>query len=496
MSASSLLSRRSLIRSVAAAATATATGGGLWQRSAQARTGEPGRFLIVLGAFGGASIIDSFLATSDTQLSPEQASVLNVFPRTEVAGSADYPFTAVNRTASPFFGETYVGDQSAFVNAHAQDMLVATQTSTSVNHTLGQKRSITGNGAWNGRTLQEAVAMQYGQGCPLPNVTMGSLGFREDGTDASVESFARATSVVDPDQWPLSLDGLTAVDDAPSREIVELARAVRNEQLDPQSKFWQTFLLSDRLKRWRSHREDDLPQLEDADLLSKLGFGLDAPGIPPFDAQDRTALESAFGHLTVDPLQKQAAMAYLLIKHGLSVAVTLSPSWNVVTNPLAQGDDHRIVNTPLSFDYSHTQHRNTQTMMWRRMLDTVDALARLLGSTEHPDAPGTSLFEHTVIYVATDFGRTKNRPADAGEFSTGHDLNNGNLLLSGGLLRGNTVLGGVDPETCLTYGYDLQTGQPAPGTEMSEEVLYSGVLAGLGVDTAGSGLPDVPAMLP
>ncbi|MEM6293186.1 MAG: hypothetical protein AAGA54_18065 [Myxococcota bacterium] len=485
------LRRRTLLTSLAATA---AAGGALLRRPAAAHGGRPSKFLITLGAFGGASIIDAMLAISDSEVDAVTAETLNVFPREEVFGSADYPFRAVDRTAAPFFGETYVSRQRPFVDAHHQDMLVVTQTGTSVNHAVGQKRSITGNNAWNGRTLQEAVAMAYGEGKALPNVTMGALGFREDGGDDQVPAWARAHSVDDPRRWPLSLDALHGIDDAPTRDVLALARGVRDEQLDPHTKFTQTFLLSERLKAWKAMRADDVPRLEDAQLLQKLNFGLQDPLLPAFDPTDRAALEAAFGHLTVDPLQMQAAMAYLLIKHGLSVSVTLSPTWNVVTNNEATGDETRILNTPLSFDYSHTSHRATQTMMWTRMLDTLDALVGLLDATEHPEDPGTSLFDHTVLYVATDFGRTKNRPANAAEFSTGHDLNNGNLLLSGSLLAGGTVLGGVDPTTGMTYGYDTTSGAPMPDTQMGERTLYAGILDAMQVDTTGSGLPSVPAM--
>lgn len=473
-----------------------AAGGGLWNRRSEAGGRPPTRFLITLGAFGGASIIDSFLAVTDTEVSPQVGATLNVFPRNEVVASLDHPFRGVNRTAAQFFGETYVGNQGAFIDAHHGNMLVATQTGTSVNHTLGQQRSITGNGAWNGRTLQEAVSIHHGEGFPLPNVTMGALGFREDGADDSVPAWARAHSISDPQRWPLSLDGLHGIDDAPTRDVLEIARSVRDESLDPHTRFTRTFLLSERLEAWKRMRGEDVPRLENAGLLEKLNFGLDDPSLPPFDPADRAALDAAFGHLTVDPLQMQAAMAYLLIKNGLSVAVTLSPTWNVETNPDATGEEHRIINTPLSFDYSHTQHRNTQTMMWRRMLNTLDPLIALLRGAQHPEAPGESLFDHTVIYVATDFGRTRNRPEGSLGFGTGHGLNNGNLLLSGNLLAGGTLLGGVDPSTALTYGYDPLSGAPMPGTEMPERVMYSGILQALDVDRSGSGLPAVPAMLP
>jgi hypothetical protein len=50
------------------------------------------------------------------------------------------------------------------VEAHQADMMVATWQRTSVNHLVGQRRAVSGNNAWYGRTLQEAVALTYGAG--------------------------------------------------------------------------------------------------------------------------------------------------------------------------------------------------------------------------------------------------------------------------------------------------------------------------------------------
>jgi len=62
------------------------------------------------------------------------------------------------------------------------------------------------------------------------------------------------------------------------------------------------------------------------------------------------------------------------------------------------------------------------------------------------------------------------------------------------LVQGGRALGGVDLDTGLTYGFDRQTGDPAPGTTMAESDIFAGILGALKVDTAGSGLPDVPSM--
>ena len=61
--------------------------------------------------------------------------------------------------------------------------MVTTMEHSTVSHPLGQKRIITGNGAWNGRTIQEIVADAYGRDLVLPNVNMSSLGYAENGID-------------------------------------------------------------------------------------------------------------------------------------------------------------------------------------------------------------------------------------------------------------------------------------------------------------------------
>jgi len=485
------VTRRALLRGIAASAAACAAGISLQSRAGGDER-APRKFLIVLGAFGGASIIDSFLAINENEITPEQADVINVFPDEEHSLVGGSPFSAIDRS-SMLFGGTHITSQSAFASKHRDRMLVVTQTGTSVNHAIAQKRAITGDGAWAGRTLQEAVAIEHGAGLPLPNVTMGSLGYRAKGDDDSVLPDFRAEQVPAPLSWPLSLDGIEGVENHPDREVVELARALRNDNLDPESQFWGAFQLSDRLKRWKAQREEQLPVIESEELLRKLNFGMPHDELPVFDPSDLAALEGAFGFLTEDPLQSQAALAYLLIKHGISTSVTLSPNWGLVPHPGGPGAP-TVLNPPLSFDYSHTNHRICQAIMWQRMLDTIDALHDLLDASEHPDARGESLMDHTLIYLATDFGRSKGRSGGAIGFGSGHELNNGNLIVSP-LTPGNTVLGGVEPTTGMTYGWDPMSGNPLTGEVNPGSTVYAGILQALGVDTGGSGLPSVPAMI-
>jgi hypothetical protein len=129
--------------------------------------------------------------------------------------------------------------------------------------------------------------------------------------------------------------------------------------------------------------------------------------------------------------------------------------------------------------------------MWDRTLSVADRLITLLKAEEL--GGGRSFWDRSMIYIATEFGRTRRRPEGAQSFGSGHDLNNGSLIISP-LANGGKVLGGVDPDTLLTYGFDPETGRPEPGRNMTEPEIYSGIAHALGIETPGSGLPDVRAM--
>ena len=492
-------SRRRFLASFAAAAGALALSGRSGVQSAHSAPtdGEP-RYLITLGMFGGASIIDSFLPIAESESA--NAGTLNCFPDANVIQPPGSNLRAVDWSGN-HFGDAYQSQLSAFLAKYKDDMLVATQTGTSVNHTVAQKRAMTGNGALSGRTLQEAVAAAYGADCPLPNVNMSSNGYAQHGDDLSLPNWAYMEPVAVPLLWPFALhgsrgikitDGQTIVD-GPSPELVQLARGVRNDHLDPESAFYQTFQFSEKLGRWRTQRDEIQPKLEQADLITKLNVLTEAMGLPLGDydlasSPDAAAVAAAFPRLDHDPLHAQAALAYLLIKHDVAVAITLGPNFSLT---LGEGNEALILNPPLSFDNSHTDHRDTQAFMWQRMLEVADGLITLLKAAETAPGSGISKWERSMIYCATDFGRTKNRPSFSNGFGSGHDLNNGILAISP-MLKGNQVLGGVDPDTALTYGFDPQTGAPDPNREMFEHEIYAGLTQALGIDT---GLPDVSAMV-
>ncbi|MCY1044826.1 hypothetical protein OV208_26155 [Corallococcus sp. bb12-1] len=502
------LSRREMLRALSLCAAGSATLGPLLSgcreslqtpeaqeklgRERDTLDGKP-KFLIVIGAAGGASIVDSFLAVRQSECA--NAGALNTFPDAQVQSVAGSPFRAVKYNNSrlgsiPIPVNT---DQLAFVKKHMNDMLVATSVGTSVNHNIAQKRSLTGNAAWRGRTLQEAVALQWGASMPLPNVNMGTGGYSERGTDADLPLACFGETVVNPSLWPLGLDGSRGIANAPSKDVIALARSTRNA-LDERSIFGRTFQESAALKRWNEQRSVQQPKLEGMDLITRLNI---VPNLPPQlplaqygleSSPDGPRLRAAFPAFFTDPVEGQAALAFLLLKYRVSVSVTLGPDFNV-----AVGGPNGIANPPLAFDISHNDHRGGQAFMWARILGAVDSLIGLLKSEPFDAATGESMWDRTMIYVATDFGRTRPRPTNATEFGSGHDLNNGFLLLSP-MVKGNTVLGGMDPNTTLTYGFDARTGQAQPGKMTSNEPdIFSGVLTAMGADLGGSALPDASA---
>ncbi|MFY0524134.1 hypothetical protein ACN28I_13500 [Archangium gephyra] len=291
------LSRREMLKALSLCAAGSATLGPLLSGCRDALTtpealerlgglrrdrldGKP-RFLIVVGAAGGASIVDSLLAVRASEAGAN-ASRLNTFADEQVQGVEDSPFRAV-RVNSPRLGnipQAVNTDQLPFVSKHKDHMLVATSVGTSVNHVIAQKRSITGNAAWRGRTLQECVALQYGAGFPIPNVNMAMGGYSERGTDHSLPSYCYGEVVSNASLWPLGLDGSKGIKGAPPRDVVELARRARNT-LDSQSVFGRTFENAPALQRWNEQRIVGQPSLEARELINRLNVLPDQPPTTP-----------------------------------------------------------------------------------------------------------------------------------------------------------------------------------------------------------------------
>lgn len=152
--------RRDFIRGLAAATGATAGSSLLLDHRALAQSSQDPRFLVVLCASGGGSIIDGPLAIpASTSASPD---TVNTFPDEWVRSWKGSPFRVADVSGSAIgaIPASYAVQPSTFFERRRSELMVATLTGTSVNHQVAQRRAVTGNEAWMGRTLQELVAWQ------------------------------------------------------------------------------------------------------------------------------------------------------------------------------------------------------------------------------------------------------------------------------------------------------------------------------------------------
>ncbi len=489
--------RRTFLHGGAALGVGGALGLASTPKLATAQSEDRTRFLIVLGAAGGASIIDGALAIRASESATPET--LNTFPDALVQSIPGTDIRGVNLTRDELGAIPYAfqSNQSDFVAKHYREMMIATTQRTSVNHAIGQRRSVTGNEAWSGRTLQEIVANEYGLDFAIPNAHLSSgTAFTERGTDPTLPAAAFGEPITDPLLWPLALDASKGLSRQFDPARLQRARAFRSK-LEDTSRFNQALGEADRIKLWRHLRQGPREAIEAQDLINKLllmpdsaAFPLASSGLTGSAAA--AAAREKFPLYAEDPLEAQAALAFLLLKYRVSCSVTISPSFSVeIRDGMFIDEPGALLNPPIAFDFSHQGHRSVQGLMWQRIYGIANGLIDLLKAEEY--ANGESMWDRSMIYIATDFGRTKTRPANSDEFSTGHNLNNGVVLISP-LVNGNRILGGVDPNTGFTYGFNPTTGAPAPGTTMEEGQIFSGILQGLGVDTSPAGLPDIRAM--
>jgi hypothetical protein len=473
-------SRRSLFHAILGAGIATALG--RHGRHAVAAPDPERKLLFVVAMAGGASIVDSLLPVSASEAGAKANSVV-AYPDQAIGERGGLRYVKKIDGTDPLGKFSCDYDLATFLDRHGADTAVVTQEVTSVNHVVAQKRAVTGAGVDRGRTLMEAVAAVHGAGLALPNCNFATGGYAEPGTDESVPSFARGEVVSDPLYFPLATDASRGIRGGVSRDLLQHARDVRST-FEARSPFLTRYGKAKMLEAYRSRREA-ARAIEDADLLSKLMLLPEGEvELSEYDLESSPMLArmvEVFPNLARgDAMEAQAAVGFLLARYGISASVTLGPTF--VPSFLDSG---KIVDTPLIFDYSHTDHVTAQNVMWRRMMQVVDGLVTLLKEEDYlGDAGLGPMWDRSLVYLATDFGRTKERPSGSLSFGTGHDLSNGNVLVSP-LLRGGRVYGGVDPATVKTYGFDPTTGEPDPSRVMREGDVYSLVAQALGVDFEG-----------
>jgi len=263
------------------------------------------------------------------------------------------------------------------------------------------------------------------------------------------------------------------------------------EQLDRETVFGKTFGRSPAIARYLEQRRFGVQDLEKADLIEKLLL-LDPAAVKPGLGLSPDALSAElfkrFPGLMQHDVQAQLGLGFLLAYHGVSTSVT----FGFRSDPVITKEDG-VMTAPIAFDYSHSGHRIAQSVMWGNLASLLDGFISLLKQYDYMGDPSLGkLWDRSLIYVATDFGRTKTRPAGATGWGSGHDLNNGSILVSP-LIKGNRVYGGVDPKTCLTYGFNRMTGEPDRSVELEEAALYGAIAHVLDIDFPGR--EDCPALL-
>ncbi|MBY0505431.1 MAG: hypothetical protein K2X03_16075 [Bryobacteraceae bacterium] len=328
------------------------------------------------------------------------------------------------------------------------------------------------------RTIMKTVAQQHGGGMLLPVASMSTGGFLFPGSDPGLSARLAPVSVQDPATFPVSLHGSFGLPNPVPETLLSRARQARR-RADSLSVFERDHLGTDTLRKYIELQERFagiecgglMPQL----LLRQLPGLIAAPEV----ARMRQYLPS----IDIDIFEAQAALAFLLVKNGHSSAVAIGPN-NSQTTELVDGQKTTQIYPTMTFDSSHTGHRAGQSASWSRTFRVADSLIRLLKETEDPRYSGKSMWANSLVYFATDFGRDKTRPAGSLTFGTGHDLNNGTILVSP-LLKGNRVYGGVDPDTRQTYGFDRATGAPVPGSHMDEQDVFGAICQALAVPFEG-----------
>jgi hypothetical protein len=459
---------------------------GLQTQTSRAQTSSDQKYLFVFCASGGANILDSYLPIASSEslgatatfgpVRHSEADGYVVQPSGSEIKCLNYPNAVPGYPAAHYSGGTI---QQDFLSAHYSDIAVMTNTATSVNHVIAAQRALNGNGVNRGRTLLEAMAERHGDGLTIPACNMGIGGYALPGIDPNLAPQFKAQAIANPAFFALGTDSFsgvlpTASIDTQLTDYFSRAKKVRQE-LDEETVFQQTFRNSKLTQQFLERRDVLTPIMEEAELIKKLMVTQDnsAAGFPLADyglesglyVQD--LLSQSGGHFTSDNLltddfMSQTALAYALARSGTSCATAIAPSAGV---RLIEGaNPYQFINPPLAFDFSHQEHFGSQLIMWDRILKAVDGLVRLLKATD--DAQGGLMWDRSLIYIATEFGRTKKREL-ASSPGSGHEINNGNILISP-LLNGNKVYGGVfgmgdsEEKQGLCYGFDKETGEGRP----------------------------------
>ncbi|SMF68719.1 hypothetical protein [Pseudobacteriovorax antillogorgiicola] len=465
------LSRRSLIKTSSAAA----LGSMALPMGVRGQAAGDKKFVFVVCATGGASVIDSFLAPNSgvaahTTVQPNGSGLVGVAP-------LDNSIQGVIPLGNGY-------SQVTFLQKHGADTAVMAHEVSSVNHIIAAKRAVTGDNVNGGRTIMEAAAMQFGKSCILPNLALSGGGYALHGDDDTIPAIARGEPITDPLMFAFATHGFKGISSLNDQQVLG-ARTLRG-QLESVSRFYGDFKGNPVLDAYRKNRDEIVTNLEKGNMVSKLML-LDpaANNLGQFGFEvsaDMQVVLEKFPGMNTDPYEAKMALAFLAAKNGMSNAFSISPSQSPLIT--AAGTP----NSPIAFDWSHVDHRGAQNAMWSYMLKSIDGLIDLLKVTDIDGDPAKGkMWDKSLIYIATEFGRDK--VAGGG---SGHHLNNGSVIISP-MINGNRAYGAVDPATGLTHGFDPTTGAPDTAIQYHEKDIYSAVAQALGIEFDGR--KDKPIMV-
>lgn len=439
-------------------------------------SGKDKKYLFVFCGLGGAAINESFLATSKGPTGYGS----------EVEQVRGTPFSAVKPQEHSIVGRIPMGNgyaQKTFVTKHHQNMVVMCHEVSSVNHQIASKRAVTGDNINSGRTIQEAVAHDFGGSCIIPNMSLAGAEYGEAGTDYRLPDVARPEQIADSLMLAFATHGFKGLrQPVTSSEMAEIRKL--RFALEKVSRFGDRYGSTDIVRNYVINRENLVESIEAGNLVTKLNVTKNTSS--SFDLQlspDFSKVIEVFPNLHKDPLEANAAMAYLLTKNSISNAVTIAPRRSALLE--ASGTP----NAPIGFDWSHRDHRGGQHVMWSYILKSMDGLITLLKTTDVDGDPSKGkMWDRSFIYLATEFGRDKVKSG-----GSGHNMNNGSLMISP-MLKGNQVFGGIDQSTGLTYGFDPNTGAPNRSAKLGREGdVYSVIAQAFGIEFKKR--RDKPAMM-
>src|SRR5688500_10697895 len=88
-------------------------------------------------------------------------------------------------------------------------------------------------------------------------------------------------------------------------------------------------------------------------------------------------LNERFPQMLIDPWEAQAALSVLLAYYGLSCSNAIA-----LRHELTCGKN-KLITTPVAFEFSHTDHRVTQYLMWGHVLKVLDGLIEMLKELDY-----------------------------------------------------------------------------------------------------------------